>query len=203
VDALAKDSVSVWAPGPGDALLLVDLQRDFLAGGSLAVPGGDAVLARVNACARRFDAMHLPVIASRDWHPPDHCSFVAQGGRWPPHCVRESAGAAFADALQLPAGAGIVSKGCARDRDAYSAFDGTDLHGRLQSGGPRRLFVAGLATDYCVLATVTDALALGYHVVVLRDAIAAVDVRPGDGARAVERMQAAGAVLADAVPVPS
>jgi nicotinamidase/pyrazinamidase len=182
-------------PGSGDALLIVDVQRDFLPGGSLAVPDGDRVLAPLNACAARFASLHLPVYASRDWHPPDHCSFRAQGGTWPPHCVAGSPGAAFADALTLPAGTGIVSKATHAQRDAYSAFEGTDLHARLQADGVKRLFVGGLATDYCVLASVREACRLGYAVVVLDDAIAAVDARKGDGARAIEQMRAAGAHL--------
>lgn len=179
--------------GEGDALLLVDIQRDFLPGGALAVPAAGAILAPVNACLDRFGALGLPVIASRDWHPTDHCSFQAQGGEWPVHCVAGTPGAALAEQLRLPPGHCIVSKGCGPDRDAYSAFDGTDLHSRLQSSGVRRLFVAGLATDYCVLATVRDARALGYEVVVLRDAIAAVDLHAGDGDSAIERMRADGA----------
>ena len=185
----------------GDALLVVDLQRDFLPGGSLAVPGGDAVVEPVTAWLARFHALGLPVFASRDWHPPDHASFQAQGGPWPPHCVAGTPGAEFADALRLPPGIGIVSKGVAQGSAGYSAFEGTDLHRRLQARGVRRLFVAGLATDYCVLKTALDALALGYAVVLLTDAVAAVNVQPGDGTRALAQLQAAGATLAES-PVP-
>jgi nicotinamidase/pyrazinamidase len=190
-------AISSSALRAGDALLVVDVQRDFLPGGSLAVPGGDAVLAPLNACLARFDALRLPIYASRDWHPPDHCSFQAQGGAWPVHCVAGGPGADFPSALHLPAAAGIISKGCLAERDAYSAFGETDLHPRLQARGVRRLFVGGLATDYCVLATVLDACALGYAVVVVRDAIAAVALQPGDAERALERMHAAGATFTD------
>ncbi len=189
-------------PSRGDALLAVDVQRDFLPGGSFAVVGGEAVLAPLNACLELFGARGLPVFASRDWHPPEHCSFRAQGGPWPLHCVAGTTGAAFPAELHLAADCGLVSKGCSAARDAYSAFDRTDLHPRLQALGVRRLFVAGLATDYCVVATVLDARALGYEVVVLRDAIAAVDVQPGDGARALARMTAAGASLVDSAALP-
>jgi nicotinamidase-related amidase len=180
----------------GDALLVIDLQRDFLPGGSLAVAAGDAVLEPVNRCLQRFAARGLPVYATRDWHPPGHSSFRAAGGRWPPHCVAGTPGADFGSALRLPSDAGIVSKGGASGDDGYSAFGGTDLHRRLQAQGIRRLFVAGLATDYCVLNSVMGALALGYAVVVLRDAVAAVDVQRGDGERALAAMQARGATLA-------
>jgi len=180
----------------GDALLVVDLRRDFLPGGSLAIPAGDTVLEPANRCLQRFAALGLPVYASRDWHPPGHSSFRSAGGRWPPHCVAGTPGAEFDSALRLPSDTGIVSKGGAGGDDGYSVFGGTDLHRRLQAQGVRRLFVAGLATDFCVLNSVMAALALGYAVAVLRDAVAAVDMRPGDGERALAPMQAGGAMLA-------
>jgi len=179
-----------------DGLLIVDLQRDFLPGGALGVAGGDAVVAPVNASIARFAEHRLPVFASRDWHPAGHCSFREEGGPWPPHCVADSPGAEFAPGLRLPPEACVVSKGTTRGRDEYSAFGHTELHARLRDRHVLRLVVAGLATDYCVRSTVLDALALGYRVVVLRDAVAAVDVQPGDGARALREMQEAGAVLA-------
>ncbi|MDO8990542.1 MAG: isochorismatase family protein [Sideroxyarcus sp.] len=180
-------------PGMGDALLVVDVQNDFLPGGSLAVPHGDEVVAPLNRCLALFAGLQLPVYASRDWHPADHCSFRAQGGPWPPHCIAGTPGADFAAALQLPATACIVSKADSPGKDAYSAFDGTDLQRRLQTDGVRRLYVGGLATDYCVLSTVKDALQLGYRVVLLGDAIRAVEVVPGDGERAVAEMRGLGA----------
>lgn len=181
-------------PRAGDALLIVDVQNDFLPGGSLAVAGGDAAIAPLNGWLGRFAPARLPVCATRDWHPADHCSFAAQGGPWPPHCVAGTPGAQFAAALALPADAVVISKATTREADAYSGFAGTDLHARLQALGVRRLFVGGLATDYCVLNTVLDARRLGYAVVLLVACIRAVDVRPGDGARALEAMGAAGAV---------
>jgi len=184
-----------------DALLLVDLQVDFLPGGRLPVAGGDAVLAPVKELVAKFHARHLPIVATRDWHPPDHESFVAAGGPWPAHCVAGTAGAAFAPGLDLPDDAAIVSKATDRQHDAYSAFAGTELQRRLRNWHIRRLVVAGLATDYCVLATVKDALGLGYRVVVPTDAVAAVDVVAGDGARALQAMRAAGAVLTQSAEV--
>jgi nicotinamidase/pyrazinamidase len=181
-------------PQDGDALLIVDLQRDFLANGSLAVPHGDAVIAPVNAWIAQFTAAQRPILASRDWHPADHCSFRDQGGIWPAHCVAGSPGAQFPDALALPAEARVVSKATQRDADAYSGFDGTDLHDMLRRLDVRQLFVGGLASDYCVLNTVLDALRLGYRVRLLLDCIRPVDVRSGDGERAIAAMVAAGAV---------
>jgi nicotinamidase/pyrazinamidase len=184
------------SPGPGDALLVVDVQNDFLPGGSLAVPDGDRVVPVLNRYIARFVAADLPVFATRDWHPPDHCSFAPRGGPWPPHCVAGSPGAAFAPALELPVGTTVVSKADSPERDAYSGFQGTDLADGLRAQGVRRVFVGGLATDYCVLHTVQDALAAGFAVVLLTDAVRAVEIKPGDGARALAAMQDAGAVPA-------
>ena len=177
----------------GDALIAVDLQNDFLPGGSLAVPQGDAVVPAFNRYLAAFVARALPVFATRDWHPPDHCSFQAQGGIWPPHCIVETRGAEFAGSLALPPTAVIISKAATPEADAYSGFGGTDLAARLRAGGVTRLFIGGLATDYCVLNTVRDALKLGYHVFLLGDAIRAVDTKLGDGQRAVKEMFRLGA----------
>lgn len=181
----------------GDALVVTDVQNDFLPGGALGVPRGDEVVAVLNGYIRRFAERSLPIIATRDWHPGDHCSFAPQGGPWPVHCVAATAGAAFAPGLQLPPGTTIISKATHRDREAYSAFAGTSLDAELRRRGARRLFIGGLATDYCVLNTVADARALGYAAVLLTDASRAVDVTPGDGRRAVAEMQRLGATLAD------
>ena len=178
-----------------DALIVVDVQRDFLPGGSLAVPHGDEVIPVLNAYLRHFAAAGLPIVATRDWHPPDHCSFAAQGGPWPPHCVRDSRGAEFSDDLELPRDARVISKATETGADAYSAFDATDLDAFLRDSGVERVFVGGLATDYCVLATVKDAADAGFDVVVLEDAIRAVGVEPGDEARALASMREAGAAM--------
>lgn len=181
------------APRAHDALLVVDVQRDFLPGGALAVPHGDEVVRPLNACAALFAHAGLPIFATRDCHPRDHCSFRTQGGAWPPHCVAGTAGAHFADHLQLPNSTVVLSKATRRDQEAYSGFAGTGLADRLRAAGVRRLWVGGLATDYCVLHTVLDALKAGFEVVALPDAMRAVDAAPGDGERALERMQRAGA----------
>jgi len=179
----------------GDILLVVDVQHDFLPGGALGILGGDEILPALNHYLALWRARGLPVIASRDWHPPDHCSFHPQGGPWPVHCVAGTHGAGFHPALALPRGVPVVSKATRRDHEAYSAFDGTDLDDRLRALHARRLFIGGLATDYCVRATVDDAVARGYGVVVLGDAVRAVEREPGDGARALVAMRARGAVV--------
>ena len=185
-----------------DALLVIDMQVDFLPGGALGVPRGDEVLAPVNRLLRLFDELGLAVFASRDWHPENHCSFVARSGPWPPHCVAGTPGAAFSSQLALPAGAVVVSKADTADQDAYSAFNGTDLAAQLRARGVRRVVVCGLATDYCVLNTVIDAREQGFEVLIVPDAMRAVDVAQGDGERAIARMTGLGAraVSLDALP---
>lgn len=178
----------------GDVLIIVDVQNDFVPGGSLAVPHGDAIVPVLNRYIADFVARGLPVFATRDLHPPDHCSFQAQGGPWPVHCVKGSKGAQFAPGLVLPASASIISKATTPAADAYSGFSGTDLAQQLRSIGARRLFVGGLATDYCVLNTVKDALLEGFTTFLLTDAVAAVNVKPADGAAAEAQMLKLGAV---------
>lgn len=180
-------------PRPGDVLLITDIQNDFLPGGSLAVAGGDEVVPLLNRYIGAFVAQDLPVYATRDWHPQGHCSFHAQGGPWPVHCVAGTHGAAFAATLTLPPDTTVISKATLLDQEAYSSFQGTDLDGRLRAAGIHRLFIGGLATDYCVLNTVRDARRLGYAVMLLTDAIRAVDVQPGDGKRAEAEMVGLGA----------
>ncbi len=180
--------------GKGDALVIVDVQRDFLPGGALAVPRGDEVVPVLNGYIRLFRDKGLPIIATRDWHPPNHCSFKEQGGPWPPHCVQGTPGAQFAPGLELPRDVIIISKATRPQEEAYSGFEGTDMDEKLKALGVKRLFVGGLATDYCVLSTVKDALKLGYRVYLLLDAIRAVDVNPGDGERAIEEMKSLGAI---------
>lgn len=178
---------------PEDALLVIDMQVDFLPGGALGVPRGDEVLAPVNQLLRVFSSRGLPIFASRDWHPENHCSFGARGGPWPPHCVAGTPGAAFSGQLDLPAGAVVVSKADTADVDAYSAFNGTDLAAQLRERAVRRVVVCGLATDYCVLNTVIDAREHGFAVLLVPEAMRAVDVAPGDGERALARMTGLGA----------
>lgn len=175
-----------------DGLLIVDVQNDFLAGGSLAIPLADRVVPVINAYITLFAEHSLSIFASRDWHPADHCSFIPQGGVWPTHCVAGTAGADFPQALKLPALTRIISKAELKEKDAYSAFDSTGLADLLTLSSVSRLFVCGLATEYCVLHTVRDARQNRIEVVLLIDAISAVDVK--GGSRALDEMSAAGAV---------
>jgi nicotinamidase/pyrazinamidase len=186
------------------ALIIVDVQNDFCPGGSLAVVDGDQVVAPLNRYIERFASASLAVFATRDWHPEKTTHFKAYGGVWPVHCVQGTFGAEFHRSLKLGSGAVIVSKGMAVDADSYSGFDainsaGVRLADLLRVEGVTRICVGGLATDYCVKQTVLDGRKLGFVVVVLKDAIRGVDLAPGDSARAVEEMRAAGAGVVDSV----
>jgi nicotinamidase/pyrazinamidase len=178
--------------GPDDALLVIDMQLDFLPGGSLGVTDGHEVIAPVNHLLALYSGR--PVFATRDWHPVDHCSFQDQGGPWPPHCVAGTEGASFAAELALADDVIVISKADTAEADAYSAFKGTGLAQLLRERGITRVGVCGLATDYCVLNTVTDAIEEGFDTLVVPEAMRAVDAQPGDGRRAIDRMVARGAI---------
>jgi len=188
---MAPTSISLE---PGDALLVADVQNDFLPGGALGVQGGDQIVPVLLEYITRFAARGLPVFLSRDWHPPQHCSFREQGGPWPVHCVAGSPGSLPPPAFQAPPSAVIVHKATARNKEAYSAFQDTRLDEQLHAARARRVFIGGLATDYCVLNTVKDARRLGYEVCLLMDGIRAVNVHPDDGRKAEEDMVRLGAV---------
>jgi nicotinamidase/pyrazinamidase len=175
------------------ALLVTDMQRDFLPGGTLPVPGAEALIPRINHYVAQFENSGAPVYFSRDWHPADHASFRTHGGRWPAHCVADTPGAGFPALIPLPSNAGIISKGTERDREGYSAFDGTKFAELLRQRGVEELWVAGVALDFCVRATTLDALKQGLRATILIDAVRAVDVAPGDGERALQELLDAGA----------
>ena len=185
-----------------DALLITDIQIDFLPGGALPVAGGDEIIPVLNEYARRFKDAKAHVFASRDWHPPNHISFKAQGGPWPPHCVQQTEGAKFHPDLKLPEDTVVISKATDPIRESYSAFDGTNLADELRMRGVKRFFIGGLATDYCVVNTVLDARKLGYETVLLMDATLGINVKPGDVDRAIETMLKNGAEQATADDFP-
>jgi nicotinamidase/pyrazinamidase len=174
-----------------DALIVVDVQNDFCPGGALAVPDGDEVVPVINELMPRF----RHVIATQDFHPHGHSSFISEGGPWPEHCVQGTPGAEFHPALDMPRVDEIVRKGTDPATDGYSGFAGTALADRLRARGIERVVVTGLATDYCVRATIVEAIEHGFDAVVLTDAVRAVDVAPGDGDEALEDMSRAGATL--------
>jgi len=180
-----------------DALIIVDVQNDFCPGGTLAIDDGDRIVPVLNEWLRKAARDEAVIAASRDWHPGDHCSFRDQGGPWPPHCIRDTEGAAFHPALALPNDTIVVNKGEAQDRDNYSAFDDTGLAERLRELGVERCWIGGLAQDVCVRASVIDACNAGFTTHVLARATRPVNLDPGDGERALEEMRAAGAHIED------
>ena len=192
-----------------DALLIVDFQNDFCPGGALPVPAGNRIAEALEPLLDRFDL----VIATRDWHPPDHGSFLGaevdparwRGSDppaiWPPHCVQGTEGAELHPALDRSRVHLVVDKGQDRLSQGYSAFQDSPLAAILRERDVDRVWIAGLATDYCVRASAMDALALGLEVTVIEDAVAGIDLHPGDCARALAEMREAGAGVASSAEV--
>jgi nicotinamidase/pyrazinamidase len=174
------------------ALLIIDFQNDFTAGGALAVPEGDEIAGPVRRLAEHFAF----IAATRDWHPPDHASFDTQGGPWPIHCVQGTHGAEFHPAMKDIRLDDVVNVGQGRDDEGYSGFERSDLARILHSNDVDEVYVCGLATDYCVRASAIDACREGFEVTVVEDAVRAVEVTPGDGDRAFGEMRDAGARVA-------
>ncbi|MGD0423680.1 MAG: isochorismatase family protein [Candidatus Bathyarchaeia archaeon] len=173
-------------------LVVVDVQNDFCPRGAVPVPQGDKVVPMLNEYVKKFRNAGAAIIFTRDWHPHDHSSFKSQGGPWPPHCVQGSKGAEFHEALVLPPGAEVVSKADKRD-EAYSFFQGTDLAREFHQRDLTKMFVGGLATDYCVKETVLDGLKNGFEVYHLDDASRGVNVQSNDAALALAEMVKRGA----------
>jgi nicotinamidase/pyrazinamidase len=187
-----------------DALVIIDVQNDFCPGGALAVTHGDQVVPALNRYIDQFKRANLPIIATRDWHPEKTRHFKPYGGLWPPHCIQGSKGADFHADLALPAGTVIVSSGMGPDEEGYSGFEGRDDQGAtladvLRAHAVERIFVGGLATDYCVKHTVLDGLKQGFKVTVLKNAIRGVNLNPDDSERAIAEMRHAGAEVAESI----
>lgn len=184
------------------ALIVVDMQKDFCPGGALPVPDGDRIVPTLNRYLAEARTRGMPVYASRDWHPAVTTHFKEFGGEWPPHCVQGAEGAQFHADLHLPADAIVVAKGDDPSAPGYSAFEGHTANGAtllddLQSRHITRLYVTGVATDYCVKATALDGIRAGFDVRILRDAIAGIDLHPGDVDRALDELTRAGARVVD------
>ena len=173
------------------ALIIVDVQRDFLPGGALGVPDGDQVIGRINELVR--DGDFDVVLATRDWHPADHSSFSAEGGPWPPHCVQGTPGAEISPELDHERIDVVVDKGASRDGEGYSGFETGELGALLRTERVTAVTVTGLATDYCVAATARDALKEGFLVTVDRAGVRGID---GEGSeRALAELEGSGAVI--------
>lgn len=184
---------------PGrDALIIVDAQNDFCPGGALAVGEGDEIIPVLNRYIERFTKADLPIVATRDWHPRETSHFKSHGGPWPPHCIQGTPGAEFHPGLTLGENVIVASKGMAFDADSYSGFQAVDARGvklaeLLRQRGVTRIWVGGLATDYCVKHTVLDGLKEGFAAILLEGAVRGVNLQPGDADRAVAEMVSAGA----------
>lgn len=176
-----------------EALVIVDFQNDFTPGGALAVPRGDEIAGRVRELAEsgRFGL----VVATRDWHPPDHGSFAERGGPWPPHCVQGTPGAELHEGAPRERIDVVVDKGQDPATEGYSGFEATELERLPRDRGVHRLTIVGLATDYCVKNTALDALRLGFEVAVDRAGVRGIDVEAGDVERALDAVRAAGGAV--------
>lgn len=182
------------------ALLIVDVQNDFCPNGALGVPGGDKIIPKVNKYIKIFSKKKLPIFATRDWHPVKTMHFKDFGGIWPVHCIQNYQGAAFHSKLRLPKGVILLYKGMDPRKDSYSAFQAEDESGTgfiklLNILRVEEIFIAGLATDYCVKFSTRDAIRYGFKVKILTDAIKGVDLKPGDSERAIKDMVRHGAKI--------
>lgn len=183
-----------------NALIIVDLQNDFLPGGALAVPNGQKIIPVLNEYISLFKNRHLPIIATRDWHPRITKHFKQYGGLWPPHCIQNTWGAQFHPDLHLSSDTIIISAGTTEDQEGYSGFEGADHSGKplinvLEDMQISHLFIGGLATDYCVKATVIQAVKFGFKVNLLTDAIMGINIQPSDSQKAIDEMVSMGADL--------
>jgi nicotinamidase/pyrazinamidase len=183
---------------PKKALLVVDLQNDFCPNGALGVSAGDKIIPKINKYIKFFSGAKLAVFLSRDWHPKKTGHFKQFGGVWPVHCVKGTKGSRFGPGLKIPKEAILLYKGMDPQKDSYSVFQAEDKRGIgfskiLKTLGIREIYIAGLATDYCVKFSALDALKKGFSVKILTDAIKGVDLKPGDSQRALKEAAKKGA----------
>ena len=202
---LVKKSAEPSTSSPGNlqpdkhsALVLVHLQNDFFPGGALPVEGSHQILPQINQYIAFFQHQASAVMATRDWHPPTHCSFNEHGGPWPPHCVQGSRGAQFHADLHLPNGSLIISVATNPQKESHSGFDGTSLADYLEDRNAKTVYLVGLTTEHWIKQTVMDGLKLGVRMIVLEDAIHGVNLKPEDSEQALREMSAAGAIRAQA-----
>jgi nicotinamidase/pyrazinamidase len=183
------------------ALLIIDVQEDFCEGGVLPARDTLSLIQPLNELIYWAVSKDIACIYTRDWHPPDHCSFITQGGQWQVHCVQNTSGAQFAAGIVMPDSANIIDIGTdsIKINMSYSAFENTELKNILNNLQINNLIVTGIATEYCVKATALDALRFGYHVTVLTDLIRLIDIQPDDSIKAIEEMKTAGVKLTTSI----
>lgn len=180
-----------------EALIIVDMQRDFMPGGTLPVPDGDKIIPTIEELIKKFKRKNALIVATRDWHPPNHISFRERGGLWPKHCVQNTKGAEIV--VKLPENAIIISKADEPDKEAYSGFEGTNLAEILQEKGVKRVYICGVATEYCVRATALDALKHGFEAYLIRNAIKGI--RPEDEEKALRELKEKGVKIISSADV--
>jgi nicotinamidase/pyrazinamidase len=188
-----SDQSSVPQPDRQSALLLIDPQNDFFPGGAMGMPEGNNLIPTINTYIKHFSRQGWPILATRDWHSPNHSSFTEQGGPYPTHCVQGSRGAQFHSDLVMPPGMMVISKGTDPKKDARSGFEGSSLADRLKDLNVKTIFVLGPATQDCFQQTVVDACKIGLQVILLKDAI-----EPRRIAESVKEISQAGALQATA-----
>jgi nicotinamidase/pyrazinamidase len=190
----ASDQSAIPQPDRQSALLLVDPQNDFFPGGALGMPESNNLIPVINAYIKHFSRQGWPILATRDWHPANHCSFTEQGGPHPTHCVQGSRGAQFHSDLVMPPGMMVISKGTDPKKDSRSGFEGSSLADRLEDLDVKTIFILGPATQDCLTQTIVDACKIGLQVVVLSDAIGSI----GLSADSLNEIYQAGAIRATA-----
>ncbi|EHR79836.1 pyrazinamidase/nicotinamidase pxnc [Thermococcus litoralis DSM 5473] len=174
-----------------EALIIVDMQRDFMPGGALPVPEGDKIIPTIEELIKKFEQRGALIVATRDWHPPNHISFKEQGGPWPRHCVQNTEGAEIV--VSLPKDTIIISKADKPDKEAYSGFEGTELAEILKEKGVKRVYICGVATEYCVRATALDAIKNGFEVYLIKDAVKGI--KREDEEKALKELEEKGAKI--------
>jgi len=184
------------------ALLVIDMQNDFMPGGVLPVPEGDKIIPIINEYVELFNDNGYLIIATRDWHPAETKHFKKFGGEWPPHCVQKTRGAEFHEGLNFPAGTVVISKGDNPESEGYSCFEGHDSFGKpmrylLKENDIEELYVCGAATDYCVKNSVLDALKNDFRIFLLTDAVKGINAEEGDSEKAIQEMTEKGAAAVD------
>lgn len=194
-DSLSSQGLAIPQPGRHSALLLVDLQNDFFPGGALSIPEADGIIPPINGYIRHFSRNGWPILATRDWHPPNHCSFYDQQGSQPHHCVQGSRGAQFHSELVLPPGMMVISKGTHPKKDSSSCFEDSSLEERLEDLGTTTLFILGLGAPECLKKTVAEACRLKLTTVILTDAVKTGIQTPGHLMNEFQEMVKMGGVL--------
>lgn len=195
-ESLPPLSMAIPTPGRHSALLLIDLQNDYFPGGALGISEADTLIPTINACIRHFSRNGWPILATRDWHPPTHCSFQEQQGPWLPHCIQGSRGAQFHSDLVMPPGMMVISKGTQPKKDSTSCFEESSLEERLEDLGTKTLWILGLGTAECLKKTLSAACRLKLTTIVFTDAVKTFSAHPTSETNLLQEIVQSGGRLA-------